>query len=129
MTWRWSRSANRCRRATSSAITGARKRPTKRAAATSSGSRARVVDELIEELIRAPDRPSLVAHTRALDRVLQYGYYVIPHYHLSAFRVAYWDKFRRPATSPKYALGLDTWWIDPTAEQTVEAKKGEVTKQ
>jgi microcin C transport system substrate-binding protein len=92
------------------------------------GIKSKVVDELIEELIRAPDRASLVAHTRALDRVLQYGYYVIPHYHLSAFRVAYWDKFRRPATSPKYALGLDTWWIDPTAEQTVEAKKGEVTK-
>jgi len=88
-----------------------------------------VIDELIEELIRAPDRPSLVAHTRALDRVLQYGYYVIPNYHLAAFRVAYWDKFRRPAISPKYAVGLDTWWVDPGAEQSVEAKKGEVTKE
>ena len=85
--------------------------------------------EVIEELIKAPDRPSLVAHTRALDRVLQYGYSVIPHYHVSAFRVAYWDKFRRPAISPKFAVGLDTWWIDPSAEKSVEAKKGEVTKQ
>ena len=93
------------------------------------GIKNKVIDELIEELVRAPDRPSLVAHTRALDRVLQYGYYVIPHYHLSAFRVAFWDKLRRPATSPKYALGMDTWWIDPTAEQSVEARKGEVTKQ
>ena len=92
------------------------------------GIKSKVVDELIEELIRAPDRPSLIAHTRALDRVLQYGYYVIPHYHLSAFRVAYWDKFRRPAISPKYAIGLETWWVDPTAEQSVEAKKGEVVK-
>jgi microcin C transport system substrate-binding protein len=92
------------------------------------GIKNTIIDELIEELIRAPDRPSLVAHTRALDRVLQYGYYVIPNYHLSAFRVAYWDKFRRPAISPKYAVGLDTWWIDPGAEQSVEAKKGEVTK-
>ena len=93
------------------------------------GIKNKVIDELIEELVRAPDRPSLVAHTRALDRVLQYGYYVIPHYHISAFRVAYWDKLRRPATSPKYALGMETWWIDPTAEQSIEAKKGEVTKQ
>ena len=93
------------------------------------GIKNTLIDELIEELIRAPDRPSLVAHTRALDRVLQYGYYVIPNYHLSAFRVAYWDKFRRPAISPKYAVGLDTWWIDPGAEQSVEAKKGEVTKE
>jgi microcin C transport system substrate-binding protein len=93
------------------------------------GIKSKVVDALIEELIQAPDRASLVAHTRALDRVLQYGYYVIPNFHLAAFRVAYWDKFRRPAVSPKYALGFDTWWVDPTAEKSVEAKKGEVLKQ
>ena len=93
------------------------------------GVKNKVVDQLIEELIQAPDRASLVAHTRAYDRVLQYGYYVIPNYHLSAFRVAYWNKFRRPAVSPKYALGLDTWWIDPAAEHTVEAKKGEAEKK
>jgi microcin C transport system substrate-binding protein len=87
-----------------------------------------VLDELIEELIKAPDRASLVAHTRALDRVLQYGYYVIPNYHIAAFRVAYWDKFRRPEVSPKYGVGIDTWWVDPKAEQTIESKKGEVNK-
>jgi microcin C transport system substrate-binding protein len=87
-----------------------------------------VLDELIEELIKAPDRASLVAHTRALDRVLQYGYYVIPNYHIAAFRVAYWDKFRRPQVSPKYGVGIDTWWVDPKAEQTIEEKKGEVAK-
>jgi microcin C transport system substrate-binding protein len=92
------------------------------------GIKDKVVDELIEELIQAPDRASLVAHTRALDRVLQYGYYVVPHFHLSAFRVAVWDKFRRPAIAPKYAVGMETWWVDPAAEQSVEAKKGEVTK-
>jgi len=94
------------------------------------GIKNKVVDALVEELIQAPDRPSLVAHTRALDRVLQYGYYVIPNFHLAAYRVAYWDKFRRPAISPKYALGLDTWWVDPAAEKSVEAKKSsETTKQ
>jgi microcin C transport system substrate-binding protein len=93
------------------------------------GIKNKVVDGLIEELIKAPDRASLVAHTRALDRVLQYGYYVIPNFHLAAFRVAAWDKFRRPAISPKYAVGMETWWVDPAAEQSVEAKKGEVTKQ
>ncbi len=87
-----------------------------------------VLDELIEELIKAPDRASLVAHTRTLDRVLQYGYYVVPNYHIAAFRVAYWDKFRRPQVSPKYGVGIDTWWVDPKAEQTIEAKKGEVNK-
>jgi microcin C transport system substrate-binding protein len=93
------------------------------------GIRDKVIDDLVEELIRAPDRTSLVAHTRALDRVLQYGYYLVPHFHLSAFRVAHWDKFQRPATSPKYAVGMETWWVDPTAERSVEAKKGEIAKQ
>ena len=85
-----------------------------------------VIDELVEALIRAPDRASLVAHTHALDRILQYGYYVIPQFHLGAFWIAYWDKFRRPEVSPKYGFGLDSWWVDPKAEQTVEAKKGQV---
>ena len=77
------------------------------------GVRDPVVDRLIELLIAAPDRAALVARTRALDRVLLWGHYVIPQFHLSAFRVAYWDRFGRPAVSPKYELGVDTWWVDP----------------
>src|SRR5271166_2844652 len=93
------------------------------------GIRDKVVDALIEQLISARDRVGLVIRARALDRVLQYGYYLIPHYYVSAFRVAYWDKFRRPAISPKYAVGFETWWVDPAAEQSLEARKGEVVKQ
>lgn len=70
-----------------------------------------VVDELIALIIAAPDRPALVARTRALDRVLRAGHYVIPHWHIAAFRVAYWNRFDRPAVSPKYELGFDTWYV------------------
>ena len=77
------------------------------------GVRDPVVDRLIEQLIAAPDRAALVARTRALDRVLLWGHYVIPHWHITAFRVAYWNRFGRPTTSPKYGLGFDTWWVDP----------------
>ena len=70
-----------------------------------------VVDKLVDLLIRAPDRQSLIHRTRALDRVLLWGHYVIPHWHITKFRVAYWDKFGRPRVTPKYALGFDTWWI------------------
>jgi microcin C transport system substrate-binding protein len=45
--------------------------------------------------------------------VLLWGHYVIPQFHVTAFRVAYWNRFGRPAVSPKYDLGLDTWWIAP----------------
>jgi microcin C transport system substrate-binding protein len=92
------------------------------------GIKNAVIDDLIEKLIVAPDRASLIAHTRALDRVLQYGYYVIPNFHSGVFFVASWNKFRRPEISPKYGVGLDTWWVDPKAEQTIEAKKGEAQK-
>jgi microcin C transport system substrate-binding protein len=90
------------------------------------GIKSPVIDDIIEGLVRAPDRSSLITYTHALDRVLQYGYYVVPQFHLGAFWVAYWDKFRRPEIAPKYGLGIDTWWVDPKAEQAIEAKKGEV---
>ncbi|MEN8129467.1 MAG: extracellular solute-binding protein [Pseudomonadota bacterium] len=77
------------------------------------GIKAPVVDELVERLIAAPDRQGLITLTKALDRVLLWNHYVIPHWHLRQFRVAYWDKFARPEKSPKYALGFNNWWIDP----------------
>jgi microcin C transport system substrate-binding protein len=87
-----------------------------------------VVDRLIDLVITAPDRAALVARTRALDRVLLWGHYVIPHWHIRAFRVAYWDKFGRPAVSPKYALGFDTWWVDAQKEAVLARRKGEIIK-
>ncbi len=71
------------------------------------------VDALVEGLISAQTREALVTHARALDRVLQWGHYVIPHWHLRFFRVAYWDLFERPSITPKYDLGFDTWWVNP----------------
>jgi microcin C transport system substrate-binding protein len=71
-----------------------------------------VVDQLIEAVISAPDRDSLIARTRALDRVLLWGFYVIPGWHLSADRVLYWDKFSYPEVSPKRGVQFDTWWFD-----------------
>ena len=72
-----------------------------------------VIDEIIEQLISAPDREELVYTTRALDRVLLWGHYVIPQWHIAKYRVAYWKKFSRPKTVPRYSLGFNTWWIDP----------------
>jgi microcin C transport system substrate-binding protein len=87
-----------------------------------------VVDQLVAQLIAAADRESLVFHIRALDRVLLWGHYVIPQWHLQGFRVAYWDKFDRPRISPPYALGFDTWWVDPDKEAKLVRLKGEMFK-
>ncbi|MCI0429297.1 MAG: extracellular solute-binding protein, partial [Rhodospirillales bacterium] len=71
-----------------------------------------VVDELVALVISAPSRESLVARTRALDRVLLWGHYIIPHWHIRSFRLAFWDMFGRPAVFPKYGFAFDSWWVD-----------------
>ena len=71
-----------------------------------------VVDELVQMVINAPNREELVYRTRALDRVLLWGYYSIPQWHINSWRVAHWDKFGKPEKQAPYALGaLDTWWV------------------
>jgi microcin C transport system substrate-binding protein len=70
------------------------------------------VDALIEKIIAAPDRASLVTACRALDRVLQWGHYVVPNWHLAKQRIAYWDRFGKPSVVPKAGVQLDAWWWD-----------------
>jgi microcin C transport system substrate-binding protein len=80
------------------------------------GIKDSVVDDLVELVIAAPDRPGLVARTRALDRVLLFGYYVIPQWHVRVQRIAYWDKFSRPAVTPKTGTSIAYWWFDPVKD-------------
>ncbi|MEQ9121794.1 MAG: ABC transporter substrate-binding protein, partial [Alphaproteobacteria bacterium] len=71
------------------------------------------IDALIELLIEAPSRESLVARTRALDRALLAGKWVVPNWHLAAQRILYWDKFGQPAVTPYKGASVMTWWVDP----------------
>ncbi len=83
-----------------------------------------VVDELIERLILAKDRQELIALTRALDRVLLWGHYVVPQWHLSSARIARWDKFDFKRPQPGFiGIDLDSWWIDPAKEAALEAAR------
>ena len=105
------------------------------AAATEPGSRNTIgikdptVDALIDLVISAPNRESLIHRTRALDRVLLWGHYVIPHWHIRSFRVAYWDKFGLPKVTPRYDLGFDTWWVDPRMEAALVKRKASLKKK
>jgi microcin C transport system substrate-binding protein len=76
------------------------------------------IDSLVEGLISADTRKSLITHTRALDRALLWGYYVIPNWHIKTWRVAYWNQFAHPKVTPMYDLGLMTWWAKPAAQTT-----------
>ncbi|SVB03329.1 uncharacterized protein METZ01_LOCUS156183 [marine metagenome] len=87
------------------------------------GIKNTVIDLLIEKVISAKDREDLIHATRALDRVLLWGHYVIPQWHISAYRTLYWDIFDKPSVRPKYSLGTNTWWIDPEKASTIDQRK------
>lgn len=72
-----------------------------------------VVDALVELIINAPTREDLVIRCRALDRVLQWGYHLVPNWHLDRFRIAYRHHLARPAINPPYGLPIDAWWQKP----------------
>ena len=90
-------------------------------------NQAAVQDEAVDYLLTGieenqNDDEALLQWGRALDRVLTWNHYVIPQWHLSKFRVASWDKFSRPKLRPKYALGMDTWWVDPAKERRLPVR-------
>jgi microcin C transport system substrate-binding protein len=83
------------------------------------GIRDPVVDEMIDLVISAPDRPGLVARTRALDRVLLWGHYVVPNWHSRVDRILYWDKFEFPKVIPDSGTSTSFWWFNPGKETQV----------
>ena len=72
------------------------------------------IDALIERVIFTKDREDLVAATKALDRVLQWNFYVVPQWTYGKQRTARWDRFGRPETMPKYGASAfpSIWWWD-----------------
>jgi hypothetical protein len=45
---------------------------------------------------------------------------------VDTYRVAFWNKFDRPAISPKYAFDLNTWWVDPDKAVRLEGRLASV---
>jgi len=69
-----------------------------------------VADALVEKLLAAQTREELVTATRALDRVLQWGFYMVPNWYSPDQRIAMWNKFGHPPENPPYGLAIDAWW-------------------
>jgi len=72
-----------------------------------------VVDSLVDAIIYATTQDELTAACRALDRVLWYGYYVVPNWYLASHRLAFSTRFRQPENLPLYYSPdqlLMTWW-------------------
>lgn len=75
------------------------------------------IDSLVKTLISAKDREALVTSSRALDRALQWGFYVIPNWGMDYHRFAYRSRLAHPDLPPYLGVdgALDLWW-DTTAE-------------
>jgi microcin C transport system substrate-binding protein len=84
------------------------------------GIKSAVVDELVEELILSPDRETVTAYTKALDRLLIFGFYVVPNWYLSADRLLYWNKFSRPIVPLKNGTMTSRWWFDSDKAQQLK---------
>ncbi|REC96176.1 extracellular solute-binding protein [Kushneria indalinina] len=87
------------------------------------GIESPVIDDLIDHIIRADSREALASAASALDRVLRWGFYVIPQYHSPVTRLAYWKKFAVPDQSPEYGLDLDSWWVDTQGARQIDAQQ------
>lgn len=70
-----------------------------------------IVDDLVTRIMRAQTIEQLTPAARALDRVLLWQHYVIPHWMIDAWRILYWNQFGMPAITPDYNICLECWWM------------------
>ena len=83
------------------------------------GIKSPAIDQVVQSVIRAPNRQQLVIRTRVLDRLLRAGYYQIPTYGKGENWLAYWNMYRQPQIKPKLSTGIDYWWVDSRQAQKV----------
>ncbi|MBC6404949.1 MAG: ABC transporter substrate-binding protein [Rhodospirillales bacterium] len=81
------------------------------------------VDALIDILIAAPNRQSLIDRTRALDRVLLWGHHTVPQWTSSKANFLIWDKFDWPETRPLRGIDLTTWWYDEAKAERLRQRR------
>lgn len=78
------------------------------------GVNSPAVEAMIAAMLKAPDTDEFTSATKALDRVLTSGRYVIPIWYSDVSRLAYSAKLKYPEKLPLYGdwTGFlpDTWW-------------------
>ncbi len=81
------------------------------------------VDALIAKVVAANTRPELLAAARALDRVLLWGWYMVPHYHIAAVRTVWWDRFGFTDVPIRAGVAFEAWWVDPKLAAATDAAR------
>jgi peptide/nickel transport system substrate-binding protein len=74
------------------------------------GVKSKAVDAMIAAMLGATTRDNFVAATRALDRVLLSGFYVVPLYFPPVQWVARWTRIAHPTPTSLFGYLPETWW-------------------
>ena len=78
------------------------------------------VDVLVDKVIYAQSQEELTAACKALDRVLWYGYYLVPNWYVNNHRISYRAMFGQPEKLPLYYSPnqlLMTWWSENPSKE------------
>ena len=73
------------------------------------------LDAAIDNLLAARETDEFRDAVRTFDRMLISGHYVVPLYHSSKRRVAYWARLKHPEKMPLYGpmrSWFSTWWTE-----------------
>ncbi len=98
----------------------------KKGSRNSSGIKNPAIDAIIEKLILAPDRKSLVTATHALDRALIWNHYVVPMWFVPEAWIAYWKRMAFKDPLPGYGVAGSAashshiWWFDEKADAEIK---------
>ncbi len=74
------------------------------------GIQSAAIDGLAASIPQAFTYKDLVARTRALDRAIMWGHYMIPMYYLGRDLISFEAGFQYPEAIPAYGILTDTWW-------------------
>ncbi|MGB7243106.1 MAG: extracellular solute-binding protein [Sulfitobacter sp.] len=82
------------------------------------GVKSAAIDAMIDTMLTATDKADFTAATRALDRILTAGRYVVPFWQYTEDRIAHVKEMKYPDTLPIYGDGPEfmpqMWWYDPS---------------
>ncbi|MCL7405003.1 MAG: ABC transporter substrate-binding protein [Marivivens sp.] len=80
------------------------------------------VDQLAESIKDVETYDDMVAHVRAIDRIMRRDLFVVPTWYLGDYWVAYYDMYEHPETLPPYALGeMSFWWYNAEKAEALKA--------
>ena len=73
-------------------------------------------EAMINEILTSESRDDFISATRALDRVLTSGRYVLPIYQWNITRIAHVKELKYPSELPIYGDWIgwnpDVWWYE-----------------